>query len=360
MRLFRPCLLAAVLVALGPPRADAQCVLEGVTHLASLRDAGASPLPIIQAMRITLSGPRATVEGLRPLAFRTLLAAESVDLFVGSTGFASGLLSASPGVRVRVLGTSGTDVIAALGDTDDLVVRELRLPCSALRTTPGPVGTSASPPRFASNPRWVSQSFVQRGMRCTRNRGGSVACIDTVLPGRCQPVGDASDCGYHPLRGGLRLQLRPDSNSPSIVVKASRDVTFVDEDGRPGWLRVVSRGLSGNRLVVGGWVRQSEVRWAQEVPPSLRNLGLGTVSMLPGRSRQRDTRVGFVTLAPDTPILDATGRELGRVFETPHCSAAEQLPNAAHVLIALPGSGLATNPARAAADQVRWVPSCAP
>lgn len=360
MRLLRCCGLAAVLVALGSLRADAQCVIEGVTHLASLRPADAAPLPITQTMRLTLSGPRATIEGLRPLSFRTGFAAESVDLFVGGSGFVSGVLSAAAGVRVRVLSTAGSDVIAELHDSDGLVARELRLPCQLLRTTPGPVGTSASPPKFAANPGWVSHSVAQREMRCTRDRGGGMGCAPTVLPGRCQPVGDASACGYHPLRAWLRLHERPAIASPSVLVKASRDVAFIDEDGRPGWIRVVSRGIWWNRLVVGGWVRLRDVRWSQEVPPSLLSIGLGTMGIIGGRSRGRGTRVGSVTLAPDTPIVDAAGRELARVAETPFCTAAELPANASQVLIALPGSGMATEPARVAADQVHWVTSCTP
>jgi hypothetical protein len=355
----------------------AQCTVEGSIELSSMREPSLAAAPITQAMRVTFRGREATVEGTAPLAFRAVIAAQNVRVFIGDGGFTSGLVSASSGAEVRVIDTRGSDVIASIRASDELEARGVLLPCAALSARRA-TAQRVSLPEYPASRRWTSDSIVNvrphcdargceglvsptptvRGpFQCT-GRAGSVRCAPSPHAGRCQPVGDGSWCGYHPVRASLRIYRAPSARSDSIEVVATRDVSFVDDDGRVGWLRVQSSAFSGNALVVRGWVRAAHVRWTQEVAPSARNVGLGAYGVITGRARAIGARVGFVVLARETSIEDAAGAAIARVADAEWCTAAEHPANATHVRVALPGSSAPSEDARVALREARWVQDC--
>lgn len=359
--------------------AHAQCTVEGTIELRSMRGRSLAPVPITQAMRVTFRGRAATVEGTAPLAFRSVISSQDARVFIGERGFTSGLISVSSGAQVHVIDTRGTDVIATVQSTDELVARAVLIPCAALSATRANTGR-ASAPEYPASRRWTSDSIVNAQPRCTARgceglvvptptvrgpfqctgRAGSVRCRPSPHAGRCQPIGDGSWCGYHPVRTALRIYRAASTRSASVEVVATRDVTFVDDDGRPGWLRVQSSDMSGNALVVRGWVRAADVRWSQEVAPSVRSAGLGTIGVLSGRAHAIGTRVGFVLLDRETSIEDASGATIARVADAVAgwCTHAEHPANAAHVRLALPGRSSPSEDARVAAREARWVQAC--
>lgn len=334
----------------------AQCSVEGTIELTSMRAPSLAAARITQAMRVTFRGREALVEGTAPLAFQSVISSQNARVFIGDGGFTSGLLSVSRGAEVRVIDTRGTDVVATIQVSDELVARAVRLPCAALSATPASA-QRASAPEYPASRRRTSDSIFTMQPRCTW-RAGSARCAPSPHAGRCQPIGDASWCGYHPVRTALRIYRAASTRSESIEVVATRDVLFVDDDRRPGWLRVQSSAMSGDAFVVRGWVRAADVRWSQEVAPSIGTAGLGTIGVLAARARAIGTRVGFVLLARETPIEDASGATVARVANAEWCTHAEHPANATHVRIALPGSSSPSEDARVAVREARWVQAC--
>lgn len=381
---FLASLIAGPLVLSAPREALAQCTVEGTIALTSMRGGSSPAAPITQAMRVTFRGRDATVEGTAPLAFHAVIPSQNARVFIGEGGFASGVLSASKGAEVLVTDTRGTNVIATIRAGGDLVARAVSVPCGALSATRATV-QRAQAPAFAPSRRWTSDSVVNApSSRCVTRGGvtscpgltlpyatvsgslrcdgpaGSVRCSPTPHAGRCQPVGDGSVCGYHPARETLTLYRSPNAQSESVEVTATRDVTFIDDDGRPGWIRVVSHGETGDGVVVGGWVRARDVRWSQEVPPSVRNAGMGTIGVLGGHGRAIGTRAGFVTVEQHTPIVDSSAAVVARVASAQWCTSAEHLANATHVRVSLPGARGLSDDAQVAIAEVRWAQSCPP
>lgn len=370
-------LVAGPALLLTARSALAQCTVEGTIELTSMRAPSLAAVPITQAMRVTFRGREATVEGSAPLAFRSVISSQNTRVFIGDRGFTSGLLSVSRGAQVHVIDTRGTDVVATIQTSDELVARAVLLPCSALSATRTNT-ERARVPEYPASRRWTSDSIVNVQPRCSARgcegmvvptqsvrgpfqctgRAGSVRCAPSPHAGRCQPIGDGSWCGYHPVRSSLRIYRAASTRSESVEVVATRDVTFVDDDGRPGWLRVQSSAMSGNALVVRGWVRTSDVRWSQEVAPSVRTAGLGTIGVLSGRAHAIGTRVGFVLLDRETAIEDSSGATIARVADAGWCTRAEHPANATHARIALPGSASPSEDARVAVREARWVQAC--
>ncbi|MEZ4389861.1 MAG: hypothetical protein R3A48_02100 [Polyangiales bacterium] len=349
-----PALACALSLSLAPVLASAQCVLEGVTRVDSLRVEG-SPMPLEQRMRVTLAGAVARVEGLAPLVFRAALPLSSVRLYLGPEGLANRVMAASPGLRVEAREAHGAEVTATLVQDDALSVRGLRLPCAALSTTQSRLQRVSAPSQPA-RARWASRSVVRREMHCTP-RGGGRDCAERVSPtSRCRPLGDASWCGYHPPRGSLRVFSEPNARSESVEVEVTRDVAFIDEDQRGPWLRVTSQGLGIGTFALRGWVRAREVRWSQEVPPGRVATGGGRVSR--GRAVRRGARDGFVALRPGTPLLDDRGEVIARTGEVAFCTRGELREGDSQARVALPGADDVHEGAQVAVESVQWVPVC--
>jgi hypothetical protein len=348
--------LTGSILSLTTVKAHAQCVFEGVATARIDGPPTAVATAITEAMRVTLSGARATIEGRAPLAFRTVVAASDVELFVADPGVRTTLVGAARGVRARVESVSRDVALVTLSAEDSLEVRGVRLPCAAL-TTERPTESlrAAAAPAYSANRRWRSSADAHREWRCTERRGAR-SCGEVTVPGRCRAIGDGSVCGYHPRRRTLRLFAAPSAASESVEVFATADVSFADDDGRPGWLRVISRVPSRGAVVVRGWARAADVRWTQEVPPYARSMGIGAVGVA-GRVVARSTRLGFVTLERDAEVHDERSSPWARVAES-WCTRGEQPQGSARVWVHLPGQRHATPGASVAAEHVRWVDAC--
>lgn len=348
--------LASSFLSLTTANAHAQCAFEGVTTARIEGSPTAVATTITEAMRVTVSGSHATIEGRTPLAFRTVVAARDVELFVADVGVSTALVGAARGVRARVESVSRDVATVALSAEDSLEVRGVRLPCAAL-TTERPTESlrAAAVPAYTNNSRWRSSADSRREWRCTGHRGAR-GCAEVAVPGRCRAIGDGSVCGYHPRRRALRLFAAPSASSESVEAVATADVSFVDDDGRPGWLRVISRGPTRGAVVVRGWVRVADVRWTQEVPPFARSVGIGAVGVA-GRWVARSTRYGFVTVERDAEVHDERSRPWARVADS-WCTRGEQPQGSARVLVDLPGQRHAEPRASVASERVRWVDAC--
>jgi len=332
-----------------PVTACAQCVVEGLTAVDALGTA-----PLRQGMRVTLSGGVATLEGLAPLVFRRDVPAPQVRLYLAAPFLWGGVLAASRGTPVTVEQSDARGVTATLRVGDALIAHGVAVPCGSL----SPEGSTPTTPEglpAASSTRWVTRSGVVYAARCAEGRG-SAACAQEVSPAsRCRLRDDASQCGYHPVGSRLRVFVEPRADSAFVALRANRDVVFADEDGRPGWLLVRTRGLVSG-LAARGWVRTQDVRWAQEVPPSvLRPVG---VRSQPGRRVHVRARRGAVTLATSTVVVDPAGRELARVGAAPFCTRAELPAGATQAFIALPGMNEVDEGARVDAAGIAWVDAC--
>ncbi len=348
--------LTGSILSLTTINAHAQCVFEGVATARIEGSPAAVATSITEAMRVTLSGARATIEGRTPLAFRTVVAASDVELFVADPGVRTTLVGAARGVRARVESVSRDVALVTLSAEDSLEVRGVRLPCTAL-TTERPTESlrAAAVPAYSANRRWRSSADAHREWRCTERRGAR-GCGEVTIPGRCRAIGDGSVCGYHPRRRTLRLFAAASAASESVEAFATADVSFADDDGRPGWLRVISRVPSRGAVVVRGWVRAADVRWTQEVPPYARSTGIGAVGVA-GRLVARSTRYGFVTVERETEVHDERSSPWARVTES-WCTRGEQPQGSSRVFVDLPGQRHAEPRASIPSERVRWVDAC--
>lgn len=347
-------LAAALAAALGPRVASAQCVVEGRARFTT---GGTS---IEQSARITLAGAEAVVEGAAPLTFRVTVPVGDVALYVGEEGVSGPVLAAARGVTVRVASASAETVTGALVDGDELSVRGVSLPCRALATTYAQPAGPAALPAHEPEGAYSSRAMPPLRVECVERRGAqgvSRGCAPLTVP---PPGSDATQGGYHPRGRALRVYATPAPDAPSVELVATRDVVLVDEDARPGWIRVRTLRHANQALHVGGWVRAGEVAWAREVPPWVRR---GEVPMRArrGRMRHADERLGFVALAAETEVRDARGATLGRVAAGGWCTAAAQRPGAARVTVALPVSPVAAEgdaDGTVSAEGARWVEAC--
>jgi hypothetical protein len=354
--LRRLSLATLLAISLAPVSARAQCVVEGLTAIDSL-GIGHAPAPLVQPMRVTLTGAVATLEGTAPLVFRREVPASQVRLYLAGPFAWAGVLAASRGVSVTVEAGDAHSVTATLRAGDALAARRVSVPCASLATQWGPALNASEGLAAAPRTPWVSRSVLVYETRCTQ-RNGAVSCAEEVSPrSRCRPRNDASLCGYHPAGATLRVFVEARADAPFIELTANRDVVFVDEDGRRGWFLLRSRGLVRG-LAVRGWVRAQDVRWAQEVLLSARRRSV--VASRPGRSVRARARRGAVTLAAGTALVDAAGVTFAHVGAAPFCTHAELPPGAARAFVTLPGMGEVDEGAQVDASQVTWVDACPP
>ncbi len=333
--------------------AAAQCVLEGSSTLTLTPVGATSPVTITEPLRATLRGASATIEGADPIAFRATLPAHDLALYLARP-VTTPTLGASAGVQAIAQEADASRVVVDLRAGEWLGVRGVPLPCGAL-TLRAPTTPPAEAPlaAFSVRPGWITHTTAYERTECHRSTGGLLVC--SQMRNRCVPVGDGSVCGHHPLASTLRVFAAPVARAASLTLTASRDVILADEDGRPGWLRVRTRTDDPLPLAVRGWVRVSDVRWSQEVPPSAR-LGLGTLGTI-GHAQTAAGRRGFVLVEAGASLEDALAVRWGTVVRA-WCTAGEQAPDSSRVRVALPGASEPT--AFVAAERVRWVDACEP
>ena len=349
------CLLA--LGALLVPRpARAQCPVVGDAVVGEVRVPGADgPFALRERARVVLRGAAARVEGLSPIAFTGAADVAAVRLFVRTPHRLGGVVGLAAGLPFAASRAVGASVVGTVRSPDGLTVRGVSLPCAAL-TLDAPQGglTEAPVPRHRANPRWIPHTTAREVMRCTE-RDGARGCA-TVNLGWCQPIGDASACGYHPRGAALTVFAAPSDGPgvPRVSVEATRDIVFEDEDRRGPWLLVRSRSYSGEVLVARGWVRAADVRWRQETPPHLLSPH-GAVATA-GWDVAGDVRRGYGEVAPGSAVLGRGGARWGTTAG-PWCARLFQREGEATVSAPIPGAGPVM--ARLRAEDVRWVDRCA-
>lgn len=345
----------ACVVSLATRDAHAQCVVTEVESATGLRIGAVGPLDLDQSMVATFAGRRATVEGVTPLIFRGETNANAVRLYIRHNGVLAGLVGVARGAPVVVERAEGNAVIATLRDDGGLTVRSVRVPCSMLAgTVQNPSQVSAPRPPYAEDRRWQTDATAREEWRCTRSRSGTSAC--TPVRGRCAAVGDGSVCGYHPRNAQLAVHAQPSAQSASVIIEATGDISFADDSGNRDWLRVYSRGYNGrDTVVVRGWVRRADVRWAQEVPPSASGFSSGCYGRIGGTAALH-ARVGFVTVAVQTRVFNDAGVEWASTARAV-CVRAEQAPNS-NVRLELDVSPRHEAVAWVVPTAVRWVERC--
>ncbi len=336
--------------------ASAQCSVSGTTAITHLRAGPPEPLSLEQSMVSTFEATVANVEGLAPLAFRGRAPARSVRVFLREATVLDGMVGVARGVAVEVERGERGAVVATLRDGHGLVVRSVRVPCGLLETVSRAQLEAAPRPAYPEDRRWRSDATAREEYRCTSAGRGQQSCV--TVRGRCAAVGDGSVCGYHPIADSLVVHRRPDARSASVIVSATnRDISFADDSGARGWLRVVSRGYDGrDAMVVRGWVRRADVRWAQETPPSAAGIGLGVAGTM-GSIAASGARVGLVSLAVATPVLDRAGVAWASTM-APLCVRAEQRTPGANVRVFLPTALTIQSDTNVAHDTASWVDRC--
>ena len=331
--------------------AAAQCVLEGSPSLTLTPEGASAPVTITEPLRITLRGSSATVEGTNPVTFRAMLPASDLALYLART-FTTPMLGASAGAQVVVREALPSSVVGDLRAGERLRVEGVSLSCRDLTFQAPTTGPAEAPlAAFAVRPGWITHTTAYERTECHRSASGTVVCAQQR--NRCVPVGDGSVCGHHPIASTVRVFAAPAARGASLTLAASRDVILADEDGRAGWLRIRTRTDDPLPLAVRGWVRVSDVRWSQEVPPSAFG-GVGTLGSI-GRAQPASVRHGFVIVEAGSPLEDARATRWGTIVRA-WCAAAEQPPDSSRVRVTLPG---ASEPAAfVAGDRVRWVDAC--
>ncbi len=342
-------------LALTPRLAAGQCALEGRARFTL-----AGGTSVEQSARVTLAGVEAVIEGLAPLVFRVTVPVGDVALYVGDEGASGAVLAATRGVRVRVASARGDAVVGELSDGDELSVRGVSLPCRALATAYAqPAGAAMAPPHDP-DVAYTSRALPPLRVLCSERRGAqgvSRGCASLTVP---PPGNDPAQGGYHPRGRALRVYATPATDAPSVELVATRDVVLVDEDQRPGWLRVRTTRHASQSLHVAGWVREPDVAWAREVPPWVRRGEVPTVARR-GRARHADERLGFVAVAAETDVTDERGVVFGRVAAGAWCTAAAQRRGEARVTVALPGSDFANGEPPVVGvpgERATWVDAC--
>lgn len=337
-----------VVAALAPSVSYAQCVVEGATPIGAAPVGSSERVALTEAVRITLRGSAAAVEGLRPVAFRASVPVADVALYLRAP-HATPVVAASAGSQVEASSARGDVVVADLRAGSTLTVGGVSLRCAAL-TLRAPEGTVAAAPLapFAEARGYRTESTAREHTVCRTVRGAT-SC--EVVRNRCNPVGDGSVCGYHPQHTSVRVYARPVAGAPSYVLTPLREVVLADEDARPGWLRVVTRTDDPLPVGVRGWVRASDVQWRQDAPSPRRDATVGAM----GHAVPAGTRRGFVMLAPDTALTDVHDARWGTVT-TAWCTAAWQAPASPRVAVTLPGAHVPL--AYVTADHARWVDAC--
>lgn len=352
---YAACALMVALVV-STQTADAECLVEGVTHVHDVRATASrevtdSPMAMSQAMRVSFQGTDALLEGVSPIAFRARVPSHFVALYIGRSGVFSSIVGAAIDTPVEVTQTERDEVTATVG-VGDLRVRGVRIPCASLSTRRHEGVRSAPVPAFEVNPRWITRSTSQSRTLC-RSRGSLGLCSEEYV-GRCRPRGDGSECGYHPRGRSLRVFHAGSASARFVDVDATREVLFIDDDGRGPWIRVTSNMVHSTDIVVRGWVRRADVQWAQEPRAAF---GMGRMDTM-GRGVSRSTRGGFIVLAPQTPVLDAQNNAWGSVSGS-YCTNAEQVAGSETIGFVLPGRHDGLTPrAWVRAANARWVQAC--
>lgn len=341
--------------AILPRAARAQCPLVGDAVVRAVQVPGSDgPFPLRERARVVLEGAAARVEGIAPIAFTGAASAGDVSLFLRAPQRLGGVVGIGVGLPFVASRVVGARVIGTVRTGDGLAVVGVSVPCAALTLdAPGAAPTEAPVPPHPANPRWVSHSTAREEYRCTAGRG--VRSCAPVNLGWCQPVGDGSECGYHPRGRAVTLFAAPSDapGVPRVSVQASGDIVFVDEDRRGPWLLLRSRSYSGEVLVARGWARAADVRWQQETPPRfLSPHGLvGTA----GWGVAGDVRRGYGEIAPGSEVRWRGGARWGTTAG-PWCSPVFQWEGQATLGAPIPGAGPVM--ARVRAEDVRWVDRC--
>jgi len=338
-----------------PRSARAQCPLVGDAVVGAVRVPGADgPLTLRERARVVLRGAVARVEGVAPIAFEGTAPAEAVTLYLRAPQRIGGVVGAGAGLPFVASRSDGPWVVGTVRSPDGLTVGGVSVPCGALTLdAPSSAPAAAPVPEHRADPRWVPHTTARQVFRCT-GRAGVRGCT-TVNLGRCQPIGDASVCGYHPPGGAVTVFAAP-SEGPGVRrvrVRATRDIVFADEDRRGPWLLVRSRSHSGEVLVVRGWVRASDVRWSQETPPHLLSSSVGAVTG--GWGVSGDVRRGYGEITPGSAVMWRDGTRWGATAG-PWCSQVFEWEGQATLAAPIPGG--APVMARLRPEDVRWVDRC--
>jgi len=347
--------LLALSALILPRSARAQCPLVGDAVVGAVRVPGADgPFTLRERARVVLRGAVARVEGVAPIAFEGTAPAEAVTLFLRAPQRIGGVVGIGAGLPFVASRADGAWVIGTVRSSDGLTVGGVSVPCAALTLdAPASAPAAAPVPVHRANPRWIPHTTAREVFRCTESAGGR-GCA-TVNLGRCQPIGDGSECGYHPLGGAVTVFAAPSDGPgvPRVRVRATRDIVFADEDRRGPWLLVRSRSYSGEVLVVRGWVRAAEVRWRQETPPHLLTSPGGVATA--GWGVAGDVRRGYGEITPGSAVMSRDGTRWGATAG-PWCAQVFQWEGQATLAVPIPGA--APVMARVRPEDVRWVDRC--
>jgi hypothetical protein len=351
----RPLGLLALSALSLPKAASAQCPLVGDAVVSEVRVPGAdAPFALRERARVVLSGARARVEGTAPIAFAGDADVGAVTLFLRTPQRLGGVVGIAAGLPFVASRSVGARVVGSVRTHDGLAVLGVSVPCEALTLdAPSSAPGEAPVPTHRANPRWIPHTTAREEFRCTEERGGR-SC-STVNLGWCQPIGDGSECGYHPVGGAVTLFAAPSDGAavPRVRVQATSDIVFVDEDRRGPWLLVRSRSYSGEVLVARGWVRAAEVRWRQETPPHLLTNPGGVRTA--GWGVRGEERRGYGEVTPGSAVLWRDGARWGTTAG-PWCSQVFQWAGQATLGVPIPGAGPVM--ARVRSEDVRWVDRC--
>ena len=131
-------------------------------------------------------------------------------------------------------------------------------------------------------------------------------------------------------------------------------VALRDDDGRPGWLRLSSRGQRSDGIIVRGWVQRAQVRFAQEVPHWI---GRHEVGVIAGARIALHARSGPLVIARDTAVRDRQQTPWARVAE-PWCTRGTQPHGSTRIQVILPGASDFDDDATVDASSAQWVEAC--
>lgn len=250
----------------------------------------------------TIIGTRAELHGVAPLRFDATVPADRLALEVAADGVWSGLVGLRGGTAIEVLRARGDRALVRVRDVRGLSVT-LTMPCGALTVRgagePAADRTSAPAPSFPVRSRYVR---VGTPRLVTRRHAGGLSSSDVV--GRCQPIGDASVCGFWSRSSSIAVHAAPSRASARVTLHPDDRTVLLDEDARGEWLRVVTSDYDGGEhaaIVVRGWVHRSSVVWAQRPHPCTDAGAMGSIGTL-----------GFVAPAYydvplDVPVTDSLG-----------------------------------------------------
>lgn len=259
------------LVCFSMPRsAAAQCVLSGEVAIDDVTPRGTTlRLDLTEEARVTIEGPRAHVEGLRPIAFEGSARSRDVHLFLSTQQTVGGAIAIGAATPVRVNRVAGA---RASSFVDAGPVRiGVSVPCDGLALAAPTV------PDEASEERSLDRVLLVRG-RSLQVFSGATG------------------------QRGVRLNLRAGA--------------AVSE-----WPWLESRGVVGSRIhvtasladgvTIDGWVERSTV-YRPDVLEGHSCCGSGTIGGC-GHAYAGQTYRGAARITAGAVLLDEDGRAWGRV-----------------------------------------------